>query len=508
MATGRQPVSELSRRDFLLGAALAGAGALVACTGPAAPSGTPVTASSPLVRQRETQRRGQNQRVASAHLIARPVEVDLGGRVVPTWTYGDTVPGPVVRARAGDLLQIAVDNHLPAPTSVHCHGIAMSNDMDGVPGLTQDPIEPGSRFDYEFTAPHPGTYFYHSHSGLQLDRGLYGVLIVDDPAEPGDYDHEWIVVLDDWLDGIDGTPDDAARQLGIPGGPELSGQIAGMEHGAMGGMHSGDEAMVSPLIGVAGDVAYPHYLLNGRVPTDPIVWTATPGQRARIRFINAGADTVFRVALGGHQMTVTHTDGFPVEPQDADALLIGMGERVDILVTLADGAFPLFAQAEGKAGSAYGIVRTGSGDSPTRDSPDELNGRIVFGADLMPAQSVRVADRAHDRYLSIDMGGTMTPYRWTLNGRTHPDSAPLEVADGERVRMRLRNMSDMVHPMHLHGHTFALTDTGLRKDTVTIRPMRTVEIEFDADNPGQWAFHCHNAYHQEAGMMTTLSYLA
>lgn len=106
------------------------------------------------------------------------------------------------------------------------------------------------------------------------------------------------------------------------------------------------------------------------------------------------------------------------------------------------------------------------------------------------------------------MGGTMTPYRWTLNGRAHPDSAPLAVAQGERVRMRLRNMSDMAHPMHLHGHTFALADSGLRKDTVTIRPMRTVEIEFDADNPGQWAFHCHNVYHHRAGMMTTLSYVA
>lgn len=479
-------MGELSRRGFLLGAALAGAGVLGACGGSAAPSGAPVTASSPQVRQLELRRRRPNQLVTSARLTARQVEVDLGGRVVSTWAYDDTLPGPVVRARAGDLLQLSVDNQLPATTSVHCHGIAMSNDMDGVPGLTQEPIAAGARFDYEFTAPHPGTYFYHSHSGFQLDRGLYGVLIIDDADEPGDYDHEWLVVLDDWLDGIGGTPDDAARRLS---------------------MHD-DDAIVSPLIGVAGDVAHPLYLINGRVPADPIVWTATPGQRARIRFVNAAADTVFRVALGGHQMTVTHADGFPVEPEDADALMIGMGERVDALVTLGDGAFPLFAQAEGKSGHGYGIVRTGSGDPPALDRPDELDRRIIFGTDLTPARSARVADRAHDRYLSVDMGGTMPPYRWTLNGRAHPDSVPLEVAPGERIRMRLRNMSDMVHPMHLHGHTFSFADTGLRKDTITIRPMRTVEIEFDADNPGQWAFHCHNVYHQEAGMMTTLSYVA
>ena len=500
-------MGELSRRGFLLGTVLAGAGVLGACTGPAAPSGAPVTASSSQVRQLELQRRRPNQPVSSARLTARPVEVDLGGRVVSTWAYDGTLPGPVVRARAGDLLQISVNNQLPATTSVHCHGIAMSNDMDGVPGLTQEPIAAGARFDYGFTAPHPGTYFYHSHSGFQLDRGLYGVLIIDDPDEPGDYDHEWLVVLDDWLDGIDGTPDDAAQQLGILSGPEPSSETAGMGRGAMGGMHSGDEAMVSPLIGVAGDVSYPLYLVNGRVPADPIVWTARPGQRTRIRFVNAGADTVFRVALGGHQMTVTHADGFPVEPEETDALMIGMGERVDALVTLGDGAFPLFAQAEGKSGHGYGIVRTGSGDPP-RDRPDELDRRLIFSADLAPTSAARVGDRSHDRYLSVDMGGTMMPYRWTLNGRAHPDSAPLEVAQGERIRMRLRNMSDMVHPMHLHGHTFSLVDTGVRKDTVTIRPMRTVEIEFDADNPGQWAFHCHNVYHQEAGMMTTLSYLA
>jgi len=99
------------------------------------------------------------------------------------------------------------EGQLPAATSVHWHGIALRNDMDGVPGITQRPIKAGSGFEYAFTAPDPGTYFYHPHSGVQLDRGLYGVLIVDDPAEPGAYDQEWVVVLDDWLDGTGRTPD-------------------------------------------------------------------------------------------------------------------------------------------------------------------------------------------------------------------------------------------------------------------------------------------------------------
>ena len=289
--------------------------------------------------------------------------------------------------------------------------------------------------------------------------------------------------------------------------------MGGMDHGAtgmdgMGGMDMGEETMLSPLLGGAGDVSYPHFLVGGRVPDDPMTFTAAPGQRVRIRFVNAGADTAFRVALGGHRMTVTHTDGFPVVPQDTDSLLIGMGERFDVLVTLGDGVFPLFAQAEGKTGHGLALVRTAAGELPAQSRPGELERRVLLGTDLAPREYVRLTERDHDLYHSVDMGGTMSPYRWTLNGRAHPDIPPLNVNEGQRVRMRMRNMSDMFHPMHLHGHTFALTDTGLRKDTVTIGPMRTVEIEFDTDNPGQWALHCHNAYHQEAGMMTTVSYLA
>ncbi|VEG49408.1 putative multicopper oxidase [Mycolicibacterium chitae] len=450
--------------------------------------------------------------MVSARLTSRPVEVDFGGRIVTTWGYDDSLPGPLLRARAGDLLRVEVDNQLPVETSVHWHGLALSNDMDGVPGLTQDPIAADGRFVYEFTAPDAGTYFYHSHSGVQLDRGLYGALIIDDPHEPGDYDHEWVVVLDDWLDGTGRTPDEVARELGIGAGSgDGAEDLGGMGHGSMGEMGHGtmgEETMLSRLLGGAGDVSYPHFLVGGRVPDDLMVFTATPGQRARVRFVNAGADTAFRVALGGHRMTVTHTDGFPVVPQDTDALLIGMGERFDVLVTLGDGVFPLFAQAEGKTGHGQALVRTATGDLPPQPRPRELDGRVLLGTDLAPRDHVRLAEQDHDLYHSVDMGGTMSPYRWTLNGRTHPDVPPLNVNAGQRVRMRMRNMSDMFHPMHLHGHTFALTDTGLRKDTVTIRPMRTVEIEFDTDNPGQWALHCHNAYHQEAGMMTTVSYLA
>ena len=397
----------MSRRSLIRGAAgLTGVfavGGLSACS-----TGSPIGPTAEAVAQAEAARRRSGASLVTARLSPRPVAVDLGGRVVQTWAFGDTVPGPLLRATAGDVLRVDVDNSLPVETSVHWHGLALRNDMDGVPGMTQEPIAAGSAFRYEFTAPHPGTYFYHPHSGVQLDRGLYGVLVVDDPAEPGDYDEEWVVVLDDWLDGTGQTPDEVLKGLIGETSAEGSGGMEGMDHGSMEGMEGmeGMESMEgmegmedmpgmdmsSEILGEAGDVTYPHYLVNGRIPTAPVVLSARPGQRARIRFINAGSDTAFRVAVGGHQMTVTHSDGFPVVPVVTDSLMIGMGERYDVTLTLGDGAFPLVASPEGKRGQGLAVVRTGSGATPPGSvRPAELSRSVVLGNDLSPDDSVRLA---------------------------------------------------------------------------------------------------------------------
>jgi len=494
---------QLSRRNIILGTfGLAGSTAISACAGTTA---VPATGNS--VRRAEPGRSSAGQRVVDARLSPRPTTIDLGGPVVRTWAYGDSVPGPLLRARAGDLLRVRVENALPATTSVHWHGIALPNDMDGVPGVTQAPIGAGTSFTYEFTVPDPGTYFYHPHSGVQLDRGLYGALLVDEVADPGGYDVEWTVVLDDWLDGTGRTPEQVLSGLtsaanGTAGG---SGHdMGGMDMGGMSGM---SEAMSSPLLGGAGDIVYPHYLANGRVPAAPVTLTAKPGQRARLRLVNAGSDTAFRVALGGHRLTVTDSDGFPVAPVTTDSLLIGMGERYDVLVTVGDGVFPLVALAEGKKGGALALVRSATGAAPKASArPAELAGKVILSTDLTAAAAVRLQAKDVDRRHDLLLSGSMAPYRWTLNGKSFPDTDPLPLEAGQRVRLRFQNMSMMFHPMHVHGHTFGLVRGGARKDTVIVRPMQTVEVDFDANNPGQWAAHCHNIYHAEAGMMTTLSY--
>jgi len=184
-----------------------------------------------------------------------------------------------------------------------------------------------------------------------------------------------------------------------------------------------------------------------------------------------------------------------------------MGERFDVLVTLADGTFPLVASAEGKNGQGLAVVRTGAGAPPTASvAPVELSRHVLLGTDLTPAEHFRLPAAKPDTSHHLVLGGSMAPYRWTLNGKTFPDTEPLEVRQGQRVRLAFQNKTMMFHPMHVHGHTFALTSGGARKDTVIVRPMQTLEVDLQADNLGQCATHCHNIYHAEAGMMTSLSY--
>jgi FtsP/CotA-like multicopper oxidase with cupredoxin domain len=508
----------ITRRRLLVG--IAATAGVAGTTGVAVWAGRQlnprlVAPDSGVVAGVEATRRRSGAGVVAVELAPRPVTIDLGGPTVQTWGYADATPGPLIRARAGDVIRAELTNRLPTATSVHWHGIALRNDMDGVPGLTQRPIAPGARYRYEFTVPDPGTYFYHPHSGVQLDRALHGVLVVDDPAEPGRYDAEWIVVLDDWVDGTGRTPDQILSGLRSMAG--MQGGMQGGMHGGMGGMHGdagsmpmdGMEAMTSPLLGGAGDVAYPHYLVNGRVPAAPVTLTGRPGQRVRIRFVNAAADTAFRVALGGHRLTVTHTDGFPVAPTATDALLLGMGERADVTVELGDGVFPLVAAAEGKAGQGVALVRTGAGSAPAASvRPVELDRQVLLTGTLRTADAVRLAERKPDRVHRLLLDGAMMPYRWTINGATYDDLDPLLVRRGERVRLQFVNRSMMFHPMHVHGHTFAVAGGGARKDTVIVRPHETVTVDLDATNPGQWMTHCHNIYHAETGMMINLAYLA
>ncbi|MCQ9133016.1 multicopper oxidase family protein [Streptomyces hilarionis] len=541
-------MNSINRRSLLLaGLGAAGAGALAACDSASSDPAALVSPSGSAVTGAEKKRRGTGAE-RKVTLTAAPVTLDLGGVKAKTWAYDGQAPGKEIRIFAGDTLVAELSNQLPdkTATSVHWHGLALRDDMDGVPMVTQRDVRAGGTFTYRFVAADPGTYWFHPHSGVQLDRGLYAPLIVEDPKEPLSYDDEWVIVLDDWLDGVTGTPDEALAELrqgmgGMGMGSHSSSSSGGMSGHDMSGHDMGDMNMdgmsASPsasssgegdgmsmgfmlmgatsdlLGGDAGDVKYPYHLINGRVPADPDLYTGKPGRRVRLRFINAGGDTAYRVALGGHTMTVTHTDGYPVEHRQADALLIGMGERYDVLVTLGDGVFPLVALAEGKNTTALALVRTGSGSTPSASvRPRELDGSVLTASSLKAADEVRLSAKKADVVHRVELTGGMDTYNWAINGKRfdmeNPDADPFLVEAGQRVRLDFVNTTGMWHPMHLHGHTFQLGDGGARKDTTIVLPKKTVSVVFDADNPGQWMLHCHNVYHGEVGMMALVAYRA
>lgn len=484
-----------SRRQLLLGGfLLAGTGAVAAC----ADTSDPAT-SAPRPSLRPTSPPPGEPTVRRT-LTARPLSLDIGGIEAKTWGYVSDTGDTTIEATAGDVLQIEVVNELPESTSVHWHGIALHNAADGVPGMTQDPIAPGQSFSYLFAVPHGGTYFYHSHTGLQRDRGLHAPLIIRDPDDVEDQDVEWTIVLDDWVDGITGTPDDELDTL--------IGMGAG-DHGRMG--RGGHDQMMHgtpdrALGADAGDVMYPYYLINGRIPGAHRTFAARPGDKARLRFINAGGDTIFKVALGGHRMTVTHTDGFPVELRETESIYLSMGERVDVEVILGDGVFPLTALAAGKDDRAFAVIRTTDGQAPSPDVDfPELSSTGLFLSSLAPAERALLPEGTPDREVSIDLSGQRMPYEWGMFTDGRP--SPAAVQEGQRLRMVIRNRTLMSHPMHIHGHTWALPGSGgLRKDTVLLRHGETVIADLIADNPGEWAFHCHNAYHMEMGMLSSLRY--
>ncbi len=492
-------MGSLSRRHFIgLGASVSAAFLAGCSEGPVRRSGLSVPSNSLDITSRSPD--------VVASYRAGPVDLDLAGTIASTWGYSGTVPGKLLRARAGDLVEITLDNELPESTSIHWHGIAIDNSMDGVPGLTQADIEPGASFTYRFVVPDPGTYWFHPHHGLQLDRGLYAPFIVDDPADDIDADAEYVVVLDDWLDGLGTTPDQELLRI----------REMGAEMGDMGGMNDGGMSMAtSPLLGGdAGDAVYPHHLINGRPPADPLTFEPRPrsGDRVRLRVINAGSDTAYRFAVGGHRMTVTHADGFPVVPVEVDAFVIGMGERYDVTIDIQSGAWPVIALAEGKKMRAAAVLRTT--DAQNQATPDltaeipELNGSWLRYADLRAADRVAFELPDDMPVRSIRLTGGMTGFDWAFDGRPYGEHEPIPVSQGEWISLAIENTTTMWHPVHLHGHTPQLGGLpgGVRKDTVNILPGDTMQMTLQANNPGEWMLHCHNAYHLEAGMATVLSY--
>lgn len=509
----------VSRRVFLR----SGTAATAALIGLARGRGTRAAPSVPgaYVRPRPG---GERRDVA---LVAAPTEWDAGdGRSVSAWAFNASVPGPEIRVREGDVLRVSLRNALPEPTTIHWHGLPVPFAMDGVPGLTQAPVQPGSQFVYEFLADVAGTYWFHSHFAHQFERGLFGALVVEPRSESLAYDAEHVLVFDDWLHNPD-HPQAAA----FPGNAEVGGTpmgsmpMTGMSGQMMRGAAGMSDGAPEPIpVGPPGhgtprpEPAFQAHTVNGRRADTlpPIV--VRRGQRLRLRLINAGTATVYPLYLAGHRMTVTHLDGQPVPHVATETVVVGMGERVDVLVDAVNPGVWTFGsvdRAHREAGLALALRYEGVRSARPAEGPVPVvparpyEGLSGSEAAVGPAGPV---DRHFD--LSLRMG---SPVRWTINGKAYPGGDPLEVRSGERVRLTLRNNSAFAHPMHLHGHFFDVVrpyaagqdvDRPLRKDTLTLYHMDQHVVEFTAGNPGAaWLLHCHNQYHHVGGMATIVRYV-
>ncbi|MCB1758397.1 MAG: multicopper oxidase family protein [Gammaproteobacteria bacterium] len=461
----------MKRRDFLLSAA-AGMAML----------GLPPWARGsehPAVFQLEA-------REGTANLLPVPAPA------TPVWQYNRQTPGPVIRIRQGDELQIPFRNGLSQPTSVHWHGLRITNDMDGVPGMTQSAIAPGEEFLYRFRPPDAGTFWYHTHnrSWEQMARGLHGTLIVEEP-EPILVDQDMVWVIDDWL------IDEAGK----------------IEESSLGNLHDWAHA------GRLGNLL----TVNGRLRPE---YRVRSGERIRLRLINVANSRTMSLRFNGVTPLVIAVDGQPLAPVELPRreLLLASGQRMDLIVDMGmdpgtRSVVEFFAGDQSLTAASLvvdskQVLRESPLAAPIRLADNPLNRKL----DIPGARAVdlRLEGGAMGRQREAQFNGRTLTTRelieekkiWALNGTAGLPKAPLfSVKRGQSVVLKMANDNSWPHAMHIHGHHFRNldNDTGLAgawRDTLLLEAGEQARMAFVADNPGKWLIHCHMIEHQAGGMVT------
>ncbi len=421
-------------------------------------------------------------------LEARPGTANLletSDADTPIWGYDGRVPGPVLRARQGGEIWVRFRNGLSQPTTIHWHGIRIANAMDGVAGLTQDPVPPGETFDYRFTVPDAGTFWYHPHnrSWEQVARGLYGALIVEERDAP-DVDQDLIVIADDWRLEEDGKIHEASF-----------GSIRDRAHA-----------------GRLGNIL----AINGKPLAE---FKVRSGERLRLRLINTCNARVLTLRFEGLKPQVLAIDGQPVPPRPLknEMATLGPGQRVDLFIRMtgAPGATQAITEVSqsrlvaarfvygpeeplpGKAGAP--TLASNGLPEPDMASAKEVDLVMTGGAMGQVDQIVYKGESLGIRELVRKHGLV-----WAFNGVAGRPETPLFTArKGQTVAVRMVNDTRWPHAMHFHGHHFreAHSDAPWR-DTLLMEASETRTVYFVADNPGKWMLHCHMLEHQAGGMAT------
>ncbi|NHI00666.1 copper resistance system multicopper oxidase [Oceanimonas sp. MB9] len=324
-------------------------------------------------------------------LVIDETPVNFTGRPRMATTINGSIPGPTLRMREGDTVTIRVTNRLKEPTSIHWHGIILPFQMDGVPGISFAGIAPGETFTYRYTLEQSGTYWYHSHSGMQELTGMYGALIIEPAAaDTIRADREHVVVLSDWTDE---APMRVFGKLKNQGDfynfnqPTVADFFRDMSKDGLGAAlekrQMWNQMRMSPsdLADLSAETLT--YLMNGTTPAGNWTGLFRPGERVRLRFINGAGNTFYDVRIPGLTLTVVQADGLNVAPVEVDEFRFGPGETYDVLVEPTAEAYTLFAQAMDRTGYARGTLATREGLSaavPPVDEPQQLTMADMMGA--------------------------------------------------------------------------------------------------------------------------------
>jgi len=383
--------------------------------------------------------------------------------------------------------------------------------QDGFPWPQTPPIAAGETRSYDY-APIAGTHWMHSHQGLQEQRLMTAPLIVHS-AEDMRTDRQEVVLM--LHDVSFRTPEELLAGLTKRNGSQNAMPMSGMDNAMnMGSGSMGTMNMGSGMAMDLNDIEYDAFLANDRTLDDPEVVRSEPGGRVKLRLINGASATQFWIDLGARSGTVVAVDGHPVREAPATRLPLAIAQRLDVLIDLpGNGAYPIFAQVEGKR-SRTGIILAAAGARVSRLPAETTENAppVDLSLESRLEAVTPLAPRAPDVTHRVVLAGAMAPYVWSMNGEYWPNVTPLTIASGQRVAIEMQNQTMMPHPMHLHGHTFQVVAingarlAGAVRDTVLVPPMSSVTIAFDADNPGRWPFHCHNLYHMVTGMMTEVRY--
>ncbi|MHA6332613.1 copper resistance system multicopper oxidase [Qipengyuania sp. CAU 1752] len=493
-----------------------------------------------------------------------------GGRSGHAIAVNGMIPGPLIRLREGQDVRLNVTNHLDEDSSIHWHGLLLPFQFDGVPGVSFPGIRPGETFSYEFPVRQAGTYWWHSHSGLQEQMGHYGPVVIE--AKDGSderFDRDYVVLLSEFTPL---HPHTIMRKLKV-GEHYFNRQMQTATEGEMSGedRRMWGKMRMNPrdISDVTGETYT--FLINGHGPADNLEFLFKPGEKVRLRIINGSAMTFFNVRIPGVPMTVIQADGQDVQDVAVDELQIGVAETYDVVVSPPDGSHALVAEAMDRSGMGVASLTAHPGhkasppplrepvtltmadmgmgamagmegmDHSMRDKslvpPDVTVGpgvdmiapmpvdRMDFpglGLDKVDHRVLRYTDlkskkmnphRMPERTMQIHLTGNMERYMWSFDGKkfTSVTDDPIRFAYNERVRVKLVNDTMMAHPIHLHGHFFELVNGGEhnmhqpRKHTLVVQPGSSATFDLTADEPGDWAFHCHLLYHMHAGMMQVVT---